>query len=89
MIIDFELEPSPSGDAIAYVEVDSQLLANRRFRFENYFETRTGDQIFLGIAASNLHDKTAANGVEYIYSIASVDTNGTEGPSASVTVVAR
>ena len=39
-------------------EIRQQLLAHRRFRFEKNFDTRTEERIFLGIAASNLHDKT-------------------------------
>ena len=35
------------------------------------------------------HDKDAESGVEYVYSVAPVNDQGTEGPSASVTVVAR
>ncbi|MDH3785471.1 MAG: ATP-binding protein, partial [Acidobacteriota bacterium] len=43
-------------------EVRRQLLANRRFRFEKFFTTGDArhEQIFLGIAASNLHDRTGA-----------------------------
>lgn len=39
-------------------EIKRQLLARRRFRFEEWFTTANGRRIFLGIAASNLHDKT-------------------------------
>jgi len=39
-------------------EIKRQLLARRRFRFEEWFSTPGGRRIFLGIAASNLHDKT-------------------------------
>jgi two-component system sensor histidine kinase PilS (NtrC family) len=39
-------------------EIKRQLLARRRFRFEQWFTTASGRRIFLGIAASNLHDKT-------------------------------
>jgi two-component system sensor histidine kinase PilS (NtrC family) len=38
-------------------EIRRRLLEERRFRFERYFE-RDGKRIFLGIAASNLYDKT-------------------------------
>ena len=38
-------------------ELRKQLLANRRFRFEEWFSTTSGDKIFLGIAASNLYDR--------------------------------
>ena len=38
-------------------EVRARLLAERRFRFERWFDTKSGQRIFLGIAASNLHDK--------------------------------
>jgi two-component system sensor histidine kinase PilS (NtrC family) len=37
--------------------LDERLLANRRFRFERYHDTPAGRRIFLGIAASNLHDR--------------------------------
>ncbi len=40
------------------LEIKRQLLASRRFRFEQWFTTPGGRKIFLGIAASNLHDKT-------------------------------
>jgi two-component system sensor histidine kinase PilS (NtrC family) len=39
-------------------EVRRQLLARRRFRFERYHTTPAGKKIFLGIAASNLYDRT-------------------------------
>jgi two-component system sensor histidine kinase PilS (NtrC family) len=38
-------------------EVRRRLLAERRFRFERWFETRRGRKIFLGLAVSNLYDK--------------------------------
>jgi len=38
-------------------EIRRRLLAHRRFRFERYFETADGRRVFLGIAASNLHDR--------------------------------
>jgi two-component system sensor histidine kinase PilS (NtrC family) len=34
-----------------------RLLAERRFRFERWFETGQGQRIFLGLAVSNLYDK--------------------------------
>jgi two-component system sensor histidine kinase PilS (NtrC family) len=34
-----------------------RLLAERRFRFERWFETQEGQRIFLGLAVSNLYDK--------------------------------
>jgi two-component system sensor histidine kinase PilS (NtrC family) len=34
-----------------------RLLAERRFRFERWFETGRGQRIFLGLAVSNLYDK--------------------------------
>jgi len=40
------------------LEIRRQLLEKRRFRFERYFQHGDGREIFLGIAASNLHDKT-------------------------------
>lgn len=39
-------------------EVKRQLLARRRFRFELWFTNDPGRPIFLGVAASNLYDKT-------------------------------
>jgi two-component system sensor histidine kinase PilS (NtrC family) len=47
-------------------EIRRQLLAQRRFRFERYFETKDGRRIFLGTAASNLHDK-AGRPLGYIF----------------------
>ena len=38
-------------------EIRRRLLANRRHRFEQYFDTKDGRRIFIGIAASNLYDK--------------------------------
>jgi two-component system sensor histidine kinase PilS (NtrC family) len=38
-------------------QIRLRLLAHRRFRFERYFVTPDGRRIFLGIAASNLHDR--------------------------------
>ncbi len=38
-------------------EVKRQLVVRRRFRFEQWFRTPSRRRIFLGIAASNLHDK--------------------------------
>lgn len=38
-------------------EIRHRLLARRRFRFERWFDTKTGRRIFLGIAVSNLYDK--------------------------------
>ena len=56
----------------------------------NIYRTQAGDIEFLGnTTQSNYHDKSAADGVEYVYSVASVNETGTEGPSTSVTVVAR
>ena len=56
----------------------------------NVYRTQAGDIEFLGnTTQSNYHDKTAEDGVEYVYSVASVNQSGTEGPSTSVTVVAR
>ena len=39
-------------------EIRRKLLAHRRFRFEKWFETTDGRRIFMGIAVSNLYDKT-------------------------------
>ncbi len=39
-------------------EIRRRLLAERRFRFERYVETKAGRKIFMGIAVSNLYDKT-------------------------------
>ena len=56
----------------------------------NVYRTQAGDIEFLGnTTQSNYHDKTAVDGVEYVYSVASVSGTGTEGPSTSVTVVTR
>lgn len=38
-------------------EIRRRLLANRRYRFEQYFDTKAGRRIFMGIAVSNLNDK--------------------------------
>jgi two-component system sensor histidine kinase PilS (NtrC family) len=38
-------------------EIRKHLLAQRRFRFEQFYETRDARRIFLGTAASNLHDR--------------------------------
>jgi two-component system, NtrC family, sensor histidine kinase PilS len=40
------------------LEVRRRLLAERRYRFERYFERKDGRRIFLGLAVSNLHDRT-------------------------------
>lgn len=45
-------------DADFLLEIKRQLLVSRRFRFEEWFATPAGRKIFLGIAVSNLHDKT-------------------------------
>ncbi len=47
-------------------EIRRQLLEKRRFRFERYFETGDAHWIFLGIAASNLHDR-AGKPLGYIF----------------------
>ena len=55
----------------------------------SYHVYRAADGVaeFLGSRTeTNFQDKTAADGVEYVYSVASVDEHNTEGPSASVTV---
>ncbi len=39
------------------LDLRKQLLANRRFRFEEWFTTTSGARFFLGIAASNLYDR--------------------------------
>jgi two-component system sensor histidine kinase PilS (NtrC family) len=38
-------------------EIRRRLLAERRFRFERWYETGDGGRIFLGLAVSNLYDK--------------------------------
>lgn len=43
-----------------------RLVANRRFRFEKWFSTSSGERIFLGIAASNLYDR-AGNPLGFIF----------------------
>jgi two-component system sensor histidine kinase PilS (NtrC family) len=40
------------------VDTRKRLLEKHRFRFERYFDTKQGRTIFLGIAVSNLYDKT-------------------------------
>jgi two-component system sensor histidine kinase PilS (NtrC family) len=47
-------------------QIRRQLLAQRRFRFERYHETKDGRRIFLGTAVSNLHDK-AGRPLGYIF----------------------
>jgi len=44
------------GDGFLH-EIRRRLLAERRFRFERWFETEKGRRIFLGVAVSNLYDK--------------------------------
>jgi hypothetical protein len=46
-------------------------------------------QLLATTSQSNYHDRSAVEGVEYVYSVASVDAFGTEGPSVGVTVVSR
>jgi hypothetical protein len=56
----------------------------------NVYRTANGELEFMGNRTqSNFHDTTAVDGVEYLYSVASVDASGVEGPSASVTVRTR
>ena len=55
----------------------------------SYHVYRTADGVaeFLGSRTqTNFQDKTAEDGVTYVYSVSSVDEDNTEGPSASVTV---
>jgi len=47
-------------------DIRRRLLANLRFRFEQYHETPDERRIFLGIAASNLHDRQG-NPLGYIF----------------------
>jgi two-component system sensor histidine kinase PilS (NtrC family) len=47
-------------------EIRRRLLAERRFRFEQHFETKAGRRIYLGIAVSNLYDKTG-HPIGYIF----------------------
>jgi len=56
----FRLDPGFLGD------IHRRLLADLRFRFEIYHETPDGGRIFLGIAASNLHDRQG-NPLGYIF----------------------
>jgi len=53
-------------DADYLEEIGHQLVARRRFRFERFFDRRDGSRIFLGIAASNLHDKQG-NPLGYLF----------------------
>jgi two-component system sensor histidine kinase PilS (NtrC family) len=39
------------------LDLRKELLEDRRFRFEKWFRTNSGETIFLGIAASNLYDR--------------------------------
>ena len=56
----------------------------------NVYRTAAGATEFLGNRTqTNYHDKTAVDGVEYVYSVASVDESGNEGPSAGVSVTTR
>jgi len=49
-------------------KIKRQLMARRRFRFEDWFTTPKGRRMFLGIAASNLHDKAGRPlGVIFIF----------------------
>jgi two-component system sensor histidine kinase PilS (NtrC family) len=41
-------------------EIRRRLLDDRRIRFERYFDTPDGRRIYLGIAASNLHDRAGS-----------------------------
>lgn len=47
-------------------DVRKQLLAHRRIRFERYFSRKQGQQIYLGIAASNLQDRSG-NPLGYLF----------------------
>jgi two-component system sensor histidine kinase PilS (NtrC family) len=55
------------GEGPGFLKAIRQLLlANRRYRFERYFDTPDGRKIFLGIAVSNLHDR-AGSPLGYIF----------------------
>jgi two-component system sensor histidine kinase PilS (NtrC family) len=56
----FDLDPGFLED------IRNRLLANLRFRFEQYHATPDGARIFLGIATSNLHDRQG-NPLGYIF----------------------
>ena len=56
----FRLDPGLLGD------IHRRLQADLRFRFEIYHETPDGARVFLGIAASNLHDRQG-NPLGYIF----------------------
>jgi two-component system sensor histidine kinase PilS (NtrC family) len=47
-------------------EIGQQLHAERRFRLERYFESKSGGTIFLGIAVSNLYDRSGRS-LGYIF----------------------
>jgi hypothetical protein len=56
----------------------------------NVYRSAFGTVVFLGNTTNtNYHDRSKVDGVEYEYSVATVDTFGTEGPAVSVTVVSR
>jgi hypothetical protein len=56
----------------------------------NVYRAAGGEVEFLGNTPNtNWHDKTAEDGVEYAYSVATVDEFGTEGPAATVSVSSR
>jgi hypothetical protein len=56
----------------------------------NVYRTEAGEVVLLASTTqTNYHDKDKAVGVEYEYSVATVDEFGTEGPAASVVVMSR
>jgi hypothetical protein len=56
----------------------------------NVYRSASGElELLANTTRTNYHDKTGEDGVEYLYSVATVDEFGTEGPAASVTVQSR
>ena len=56
----------------------------------NVYRKASGELELLGNTSnSNYHDKTAVDGTEYEYLVATLDEFGAEGPAASVNVLIR
>ena len=56
----------------------------------NVYRTANGDVALLAnTVQTNYHDRTKVAGIEYVYSIASIDEFGAEGPSTGITVTSR
>ncbi|MHC4955291.1 MAG: hypothetical protein ACYTGZ_15665 [Planctomycetota bacterium] len=54
-----------------------------------YRTTADGVELLANTTKTNYHDRTKENGVEYEYSVATVDEFGTEGPAAATLVTPR